>query len=479
MKTILSAFFTATALTVASCGLFHQADSTNANKVKSEDLIAASQTGALPLFFHADDSEKIITPGEFRDSQECIVRGGLPHFFQKAAAKKPLLIGYIGGSITRGDEMYRDQSLQFIQRMFPDVKVEGLNAGVSGTGTDLGACRIHDQLLQYNPDLIFIEFAVNGAFRAGMEGMIRQIWKYNPDIDICLLYTISGAQWKIYADGQIPGNIRGLEQIASYYDIPSIHMAMEASQLAEDGKLLWKGNPQTGRDQIIFSKDGIHPLKAGGDLYAEAIGRAMVKMKNASYSSKARQLPRPLIVDNWEDAKMLDPKKTASFSEGWKPLDPLSSNDFRQFAPWFPYVMTAGNPGASFTFQLKGSMVGIFDVGGPEAGQLSLYVDGKQMKLVRQEHSLAWTAAAGHEGVQVLNRFNKYCNNRYRGQCEFIEIGPGVHTVKFSISSKKADKASILGVGHLDDITHNPEKYNQTVEWLGKILIRGEAVQKH
>src|SRR5690606_36001811 len=104
----------------------------------------------------------------------------------------------IGGSITQGNVCYRPQTAKYLQSMFPDVPLKAINAGVSGTGTDLGACRLQDQLLQYHPDLIFVEFAVNGAYAPGMEGIIRQIWQFDPEIDICLIYTINNGQTKIY-----------------------------------------------------------------------------------------------------------------------------------------------------------------------------------------------------------------------------------------------------------------------------------------
>ena len=446
-------------------------------ETKNEDLIAASQTGAKPFLFDPNNpNTEDIKPSDFRDSGECVVRDGLPNFFYKAESGRPLRIGYIGGSITRGDNMYRNQSAKFIQKMFPNVKMEDINAGVSGTGTDLGACRIKDQLLKFNPDLIFIEFAVNGAFAPGMEGMIRQIWKYNPQIDICLVYTIQGQQWQEYSREIIPQNIRGLEDLAVHYRIPSIHMGMEGSKLVLSGKLQWKASSTKDTSQAIFTKDGIHPTKTGGNLYAEAIARGMIKMKAGLFLEKPHQIPSPLLPDNWEDAKMLDPKSAALFSEGWKVLDPLKISKFHQYAPWFPYIMEAEVPGASFSIKFNGNMVGLFDIGGPEAGQLSLTVDGEEMWLVRQENTLVWRATKLPTGSALLNRFNKFCNNRYRGQCEFIELPPGLHKVTFAISPIKSDKFKILGGGQQEDIKRNPERYNETKEWLGKILIRGNIL---
>lgn len=441
----------------------------------TEDLIAASQAGASPLFFDAANAQiPMILTENFSHPEEFNVRSGLPNFFNKVKNGKAVTIGYLGGSITRAENQYRLQSVMFIQDMFPEIKITGINAGVSGTGTDLGACRLYDQVLKYNPDLVFVEFAVNGAFPDGMEGIIRQIWKYNPLIDICLIYTIASGQSKIYAAGKVPENIRILEKIADHYAIPSVHMGLQASFLEKQGKLIWKSDQSFSGDTIVFSADGTHPLEAGGNLYAEAIARAMLKMKNTA-EVQIHQLNDPLIADNWEDAKMLDPKSSATFSPDWEVVDPKRIESLNQFSGWFPYVMKAEKPGASISFQFNGTMLGIFDVGGPEAGQIELELDGVQMNL-EEKSSIHFWAGDNQSAAKAINRFNKYCNNRHRGQCVFIKTEPGTHQVVLKIAAEISEKAKILGENQLEDISNHPEKYNRSVIYLGKILLRGNIL---
>jgi lysophospholipase L1-like esterase len=442
-----------------------------------ERLISASQAGAMPLFFDPSETQvPAISPGGFNNAKEFSPRKGLPNFFSKAQKGRPLVVGYIGGSITRGNNLYRTQSAKFIQGMYPALRIKFVNAGISGTGTDLGACRIQEQLLQYKPDMIFIEFAVNNAFPEGMEGMIRQIRKSDPFTDICLLYTIYNGQSKIYASEEIPSNIAGLEKIAEHYQIPSVHMGLEASLLEKEGKLIWKAAAGTKTDQLIFSNDGTHPLEAGGNLYAASVARSMLKMKNHADVVK-HILPDPLSADNWEDAHLFAPEDMASFSKGWTRINPAAYPDFKQFSGWFPYIMKAETPGESFSFKFKGKMIGFFDVGGPEAGQLILEVDGKATSIHKQTGTLVLKADESAGSSDLINRFNSFCNNRYRGQAEFFEVPPGIHTINFKISGEIADKKQILGPNQLADITSNPAKYNKTTIYIGKILIRGEMIK--
>jgi lysophospholipase L1-like esterase len=460
----------------------------------SEDIIMASQSGASPLFFDvAKVNIPIIHTENFTHREEFKVREGLPNFFNKLKNGKAVTIGYLGGSITRADNQYRLQLAKFIQNMFPSIKINGINAGVSGTGTELGACRLYDQVLKYHSDLIFVEFAVNGAFPDGMEGIIRQIWKQNPQTDICLIYTISANQTKVYANGKVPLNIEKLEKIADHYAIPSVHMGLQAAMLENEGKLIWKADPATSTDKIVFSADGTHPLEAGGNLYAEAVARAMVKMKNSAVDL-IHPLQEPLIADNWEDAQMLDPKSFANFSAEWKTVDTKTTESFNQFSGWFPYVMKAEKPGSEIRFKFNGTMLGLFDIGGPEVGQIELELDGVQMNIAEKSaihfsttkpNSIAEnksitennSATDNKPASKTINRFNKFCNNRYRGQSFFITTEPGTHHVVLKIASEIPDKSKILGPSQLSDIELNPMKYNQTVIYVGKILIRGNMIQ--
>ena len=57
---------------------------------------------------------------------------------------------------------------------------------------ELGACRLQEDVLRQNPDLVSLEFRVNGGggFEGkSMEGIVRQIWRNNRTTDICFVYT--------------------------------------------------------------------------------------------------------------------------------------------------------------------------------------------------------------------------------------------------------------------------------------------------
>jgi lysophospholipase L1-like esterase len=458
-------------------GLLLQSISSQQKTQETDSLIALSQTGSSPLFFTPFQyGLNAIKVANYSEPKETTVRNGLPNLVGKIALNTDTInIGFIGGSITRASNQYRGQTLDYLQRTFPNVAFKGINAGVSGTGTDLGACRLQEQILQYKPNLVFVEFAVNGGPDEAMEGIIRQIIKHDPQTDICLIYTIT--QTKSYAIGEIPVNIARLEKIVDYYHLPSIHLGLQAALLEKEEKLIWKAAVEEKTDKIIFSHDGVHPAITGGNLYASAIARAIDQLKNFK-GQQLKSLPSPIFADNWEDAMMVDPLEAAQFSKGWISIKPSDFADLNQFAGWFPHIMKAENADESFSFKFKGKAFGIFDIGGPEVGQLEIMVDGKNVQLKRTQN-VRIQRADFNDGAQpaLLNRFNSYCNNRYRGQFDIIELEPGVHTVKLTVSAQKADKASILGGVNLSDITAFTSKYDRNCIYLGKILLRGEIIK--
>ncbi|NGM61487.1 SGNH/GDSL hydrolase family protein [Sphingobacterium sp. SGG-5] len=407
--------------------------------------------------------------------QEFYRRGGMPNLISKALSGKAITIGYIGGSITHSPERYQEQTTNYIKNIFPKSEVTAIVAGVPGTDADLGACRINDQLLVHNPDLIFVEFAVNGGFDAGVEGIVRQIWKNNPNTDICFIYCVTASQLKFYQNGTATPGIKRMEQIADHYQIPSVHMGLRPAKLVSEGKLIRKGDPDK-EEKKVFSKDGTHPLRYGGDLYAESINRAMQMMVTSfdQFEGKPHVLSAPLIKNNWDKAKMLDPHEAAQFSNAWKKIVPSNHKFFKTqpFAQWFPYMLRAENPGDSFTIKFKGNMIGFFDLGGPEVGQLEVSLNGKPVQL---KFERGGRYSVSDHGENVLNRFNKYCNNRYRAQYVVIETEEGTHTVTFTISKDKADKKDILKDNpvHID---RNPGKFDRTAIYIGKILLNGELV---
>ena len=130
-------------------------------------------------------------------AEELRIRDGLPNVFAKLQAGGPVRIAYFGGSITAAAG-WRPKTLAWFQSQYPQAQVAEINAAISGTGSDYGACRLEGDVLAKNPDLVFLECRVNGGGgfeKQSVEGIVRHIWKHNPKIDICFVYTIG--EWMV------------------------------------------------------------------------------------------------------------------------------------------------------------------------------------------------------------------------------------------------------------------------------------------
>ncbi|MNT52504.1 hypothetical protein D3C72_1895320 [compost metagenome] len=60
-----------------------------------------------------------------------------------------------------------------------------------------------------------------------------------------------------------------------------------------------------------------------------------------------------------------------------------------------------------------------------------------------------------------------------------IRLPQGKHEISFRISALKADKRLILGPSQQEDIVQHPAKYDPSVIYLGRILLRGKPILKN
>jgi hypothetical protein len=403
------------------------------------------------------------------EAKECRPRNGLPNFLAKAnTAGAEIKIGYLGGSIT-AQNGWRPKTLAHFQKTWPQAKFSEINAAIGGTGSDLGVFRLKQDVLDHKPDLMFVEFAVNdgGAspeqiFRC-MEGIVRQTWKALPECDICFVYTLTEALAPAMIDGKFQRSASAMEKIADHYGIPTIHMAMEVAKLAKEGKLVWKAKlPKTDEekktlgDKFVFAPDSVHPhVETGHELYLQAIVRSLEPINAASKSTGAHVLNVPFIATNYEQAKLL-PISDATLSKGFTLLDPKADEFGKRWANRMTTLHKGAQPGETITFQFKGTRCSIYDIVGPDCGQLIITLDDQPSKIVP--------------------RFDAYCTYHRLGA--FVignDLEDKVHTVKIEIHPEQPDKAAILAKnGNKID---KPERFNATAFYPGAILLVGETIK--
>ena len=351
-------------------------------------------------------------------TEELRARDGLPNFLSKATAGDTVRVAYLGGSITAAAG-WRPKSLEWFRRQYPQAQFAEINAAISGTGSDFAACRLQEDVLVQNPDLVFLECRVNGGggFEAqSVEGVVRHIWRESPRTDICFIYTIG--EWMI--PGIREGNNTGfgsiMESIANHYGIPTIDLALEVVRQLDAGTLVFKAD-QEPEGKLAFSRDGVHPGDGGHDIYRDVIARSILAMEGVG-SAAPHELVAPLAAEPWENATLL-PIAEATLSAGWESVDmatdPVTSADAGRTRGMLRATMKTAQQGASITVGFRGTAVGFSDIPGVEPIELEATIDGETTIPISRRSP---------DGMRKYARF-----------WYTPELPPGEHTVRFTVKS--------------------------------------------
>lgn len=343
---------------------------------------------------------KVTTPDPAM-SEECRVRGGLPNVVAKLKAGEEVRIAYFGGSITQANPGWRQMTFDWFKERFPKAKLVQINGAISGTSSAYGACRLPGDVLVKNPDLLFVEFRVNGSEGfdyQSVEGIIRQTWKANPKTDICFIYTLTDWMEKNnISKGKQTSFGTHMEELCNHYGIPSIDYGPEISKRVKEGKLLFspaknalqaeanqhadaKNNFENG--VLVFTRDGCHPVKEGHEIYRDVVARAMeTKIFPASGMAKAHMMPAQFSKNAWLSAELVPSAKVLTGAE-WKPVDLKNDPVYRETF-WRTHMMLRGGmwtdrEGTSITLKWVGNTIGFSDI--PQSREepmvLEVSVDG-------------------------------------------------------------------------------------------------------
>ena len=183
-------------------------------------IITVICTAAICLVMPSGVAQPADSPSPVK-AVECRPRGGLPNFFAKAKAGGDVRVAYLGGSITAAPG-WRVFSLDRLKKQFPTATFREISAAIGGTGSDLGAFRVGHDVIAHQPDLVFVEFAVNDGkappeqILATMEGIVRQILRADAATDICFVYTLSEPMLPDLAKGVFPRAASTMEAVADH-----------------------------------------------------------------------------------------------------------------------------------------------------------------------------------------------------------------------------------------------------------------------
>lgn len=399
-----------------------------------------------------------------RDAVEWQARGGLPNVLARLRSPGAAVrVGYLGGSITAAPG-WRVKSLAWLQNRYPKAKLEEINAAIGGTGSDLGVFRVEQDVLRHKPDLMFVEFAVNDGGAAperiqqAMEGIVRKTWQANPRTDICFVYTVSEPFLADLKAGKCSRSATAMEEVADHYGIPSIHLALEAAKLVTAGELVFKAEKPADllKKPWVFSTDGVHPhVETGHELYLQAIARSWEKLEASPGTAAPHPLVAPLRGDHWQAAKLV-PLNQVRMEGDWTKLDPQTDGMAKRFANFLPELWLAKEPGASLKFRFRGRGVGIYDLVGPDCGQITVQLDS--------------------QAPALRLRFDSYCVYH---RLSTAQIGANlddstVHEVCLKLDVASPDKRTILFEKNRPEFDKNPDRFAPNHWYAGSVMLLGE-----
>ena len=331
--------------------------------------------------------------------------------------EKKLTVGFFGGSITEGtgasslhQTSWRANITRYLKETYPEAEITAVNAAVGGTGTDLGLFRLGHDLLQYHPNLVFIEFATNDSenprdeqFKC-YESCLRQILTKDPTTEIVCVFTITKyIEEKLLTFGDFDS--RTAQTILAY------HYGLDMVNLGEHLRMAVAKN---GGDWMKYTIDNVHPNDDGYLVMTEAMKNALVRLLAETPDAlQEKAVPAPYCEESVIPyGDLVEMRDIIGGVDGWTFVD-------KPFKWRFPHYVSADGIGSELTYEFEGRDFGIYHVADNESGILEMTLDGKETKLV-----CLWDEA---------------CKGYSRGSYKipFKNLEKGRHTVKLRVSEQK------------------------------------------
>lgn len=303
---------------------------------------------------------------------------------RKAAAGEPVTIACIGGSITQGtisngasdSEMgfkkcYADIFFEWWEQTFPQTEFTFINAGIGATGSYIGVHRVQKDVLDYQPDLVLVEFSVNDSSsntsKTTYDNLVRKILKDENHPAVMLLFM-----------GQTNGsNAQDMHVLVGFnYKLPMVSYAnvikdMMANDIFTDREL---------------SGDVTHPSAMGHSITGEILWRYLndVYAQMDSFG-EPEPFDEPAVTrEVYLDAEILDsttlvPDDMGTFSE---------SNQFAAFPN--DWTCEEGEGNLIFTITCRNLGLLYYCTTDGRGGQFEVYVDGERAAALNADFSGGW-----------------------------------------------------------------------------------------
>lgn len=318
------------------------------------------------------------------------------------------MVAYLGGSITCGavtfpvcgtnsagiaydysayraeQQSWRALTFEWLRARYEQRpgQFRQVHAAIGGTSSLLGCYRLEKDVLQKNPDLVFVEFAVN-------DGGMGRVTRGNPDAPGSILRTSR------YIVDQLR---KQNAQVAIFMPL-STHRVLEGSASTAWGEMLDVSHDQTRlaaemlrlpyvsiRDAFDreaatgLTYDGpdtpnnyVHPAPYGYQVYAEAVEKSLAEIfETGAFVFKTTVSPVPAYP---VAPRLILPEELVAHATGWRVEAPA-----RYEAPVLKSrsCLTARSTNAVVEYTFNGTAVGLWmDI--QSKGAMDMWLDGKRV----------------------------------------------------------------------------------------------------
>ncbi len=243
----------------------------------------------------------------------------LVRVMRKAAAGEEITVGFIGGSITVGGmatteyTRYTRVVEAWWKRTFPRTRINYVNAGYSGTPSFFGVHRMQEDLMQYEPDFVMIEFGVNDNLqdwqKEAYASLVRRVLTADWQPAVMLFFMTNNDGSNAQSDQQ---------PIGEYYDLP---MVSERDAIWPEVKPPYGTGSTFAWEDIVA--DYVHPTDKGHAICGELINCLLQAVydnldKLSSEIKPVREdVPLPYIYEHtaWLNHRNTTPVRLGGFAE--------------------------------------------------------------------------------------------------------------------------------------------------------------------
>ena len=411
MKRLLSAFLAACVImTAAGCGgsdsgssavsdnsassaaedaasVGEDASSADENAASAESTSAATESTAAPEAEQEEIDYSALSEEEIYDlmvKRSLITTGDMTRManvLDRAAKGESITAAYIGGSITEGyhdnltlaeEQKWAKMSTVWLNEQFPTATVNYVNAGLSGTPSILGNMRLERDVLASDPDIVFVEFAVNDgdavAYHKAYESMVRTLLSQDKDIAVVLLFTIveSGHTCQEY-----------MSKIGEHYDLPMISLPDSMWVEIQEGRMTWDD----------YSGDQSHPHVEGSKLVRDLVinyYENVIPVASENVGEVDKTLPEPLYSAAYMNMHFLESTNMEVQLDGF-----VEYETYHWFKNGWFYK---GDKGASMKFTADcANLAMVFKANNSQVyGDAQIYVDGELVATVSSNMESGW-----------------------------------------------------------------------------------------